>query len=86
MMNLIKVLFPLLLLSIGCINKIHEEQKSSIKDDNNFIAMHIKITKLIAIQQSKYFDYRKTTKGIMLPRGDIKTIYLSKEDYININN
>jgi hypothetical protein len=82
---MIKITVPLLLLTLGMFNKIHNEQIISEDENKRFIAMHVKITKIISLQKASYFDYNTNHKGIMLPRGDKETIYLSKEDYVNLN-
>lgn len=82
---MIKALIPLSLLIVAYFNTTIEAEKIiSAKDDELFKAKSNKITNIVAEQQSKYFDWRKYTHGIMLPRGDRKQIYLTKEDYINL--
>ncbi len=82
---MIKALIPLSLLIVAYFNTTIEAEKLvSAKDDELFKAKSNKITNIVALQQSKYFDYRKCTKGVMLPVGDRKTIYLDSLDYINL--
>jgi hypothetical protein len=82
---MIKALIPLSLLIVAYLNTTYQNEVIvSAKDDIEFEAKSNKITNIVAEQQSKYFDWRKDTHGIMLPRGDRKQIYLTKEDYINL--
>ena len=84
-MNLLKILTPLSLLFLAYLNTTYQNEVIvSAKDDIEFEAKSNKITNIVAEQQSKYFDYRKCTKGVMLPRGDKKQIYLDSLDYINL--
>lgn len=82
---MIKALIPLSLLLLAYLNTTYQNEVIvSAKDDIEFEAKSNKITKIVAEQQSKYFRWSKDTHGIMLPRGDRKQIYLTKEDYINL--
>ena len=84
-MNILKILTPLSLLILAYVHTTYQNEVIvSAKDDIEFEAKSNKITNIVALQQSKYFDYRKDTKGVMLPRGDRKTIYLDSLDYINL--
>jgi hypothetical protein len=83
---MIKILIPLSLLIVAYLNTTVEAEKIvSAKEYKDFEAKSNKITNIVALQQSKYFDWRKDTHGIMLPRGDKKTIYLDSFDYINLH-
>jgi hypothetical protein len=82
---MIKALIPLSLLIVAYFNTTIEAEKIvSAKEYKDFDNKHAEISNIVALQQSKYFDYRKYTKGVMLPRGDNKTIYLDSLDYINL--
>lgn len=82
---MIKALIPLSLLIVAFFNTTIEAEKIvSAKEYKDFENKHATISNIVALQQSKYFDYRKCTKGVMLPRGDRKTIYLDSLDYINL--
>ena len=85
MTNLLKIIIPISLLFLAYLNTTYQNEVIvSAKDDIEFEAKSNKITNIVAEQQSKYFDYRKNTKGKSLPHGDHQTIYLTKEDYINL--
>ena len=82
---MIKLLIPLSLLIVAYLNTTFEAEKIvSAKEYKDFENKHATISNIVALQQSKYFDYRKCTKGVMLPRGDKETIYLDSLDYINL--
>jgi hypothetical protein len=84
-MNLLKILTPLSLLFLAYLNNTYQNEVIvSAKEYKDFENKHAEISKIVALQQSKYFDYRKSTKGVQLPKGDKKTIYLTKDDYINL--
>jgi hypothetical protein len=83
---MIKILIPLSLLIVAYLNTTVEAEKIvSAKEYKDFEKKHATIVNIVALQKSKYFDYRKCTKGVMLPRGDKKTIYLDSFDYINLH-
>ena len=85
MTNLLKIIIPISLLFIAYLNTTYQnEMIVSAKDDKEFEAKSNKITNIVAEQQSKYFHWSKDTHGVQLPRGDRKQIYLTKEDYINL--
>ena len=82
---MIKLLIPLSLLIVAYLNTTFEAEKIvSAKEYKDFENKHAEISNIVALQQSKYFDYRKCTKGVMLPRGDGKQIELDSLDYINL--
>lgn len=82
---MIKTLIPLSLLIVAYFNTTIEAEKIvSAKEYKDFENKHAEISNIVALQQSIYFDYRKDTKGVMLPVGDRKTIYLDSLDYINL--
>lgn len=82
---MIKALIPLSLLFLAYLNTTYQNEVIvSAKEYKDFENKHDTISNIVELQQSKYFDYRKSTKGVMLPRGDNKTIYLDSLDYINL--
>ena len=84
-MNLLKILTPLSLLFLAYLNTTYQNEVIvSAKDDIEFKAKGNKITNIVAEKKSKEFDWSKDTHGVQLPKGDKKTIYLTKDDYINL--
>lgn len=82
---MIKALIPLSLLFLAYLNTTYQNEVIvSAKDDKEFEAKSNKITNIVAEKKSKEFDCRKDTHGVQLPKGDRQTIYLTKEDYINL--
>lgn len=78
-------IFALLLLITGYVfNTIENEKKLQIAKNEAFKKDSILYNIEIEYQKKDTFKWYNNNKK-MLPRGDRKTIYLSKEDYININ-